>query len=71
MISREKFVAYLEVQKSGLTNMLDGPQVRMLAEETCDVELTEKEHIDIISNYGILKKKYLREWKEIFKEDPK
>jgi len=71
MVSKEKFIAYLEVQKSGATNMWDGPQVRMLAEEMCDVKLTEKEHIDIISNYGKLKKKYRREWKKIFEEDLK
>ena len=68
MVSKEKFVAYLKVQKSGLTNMFDVPQVRVLAKEICDVELTKEEHIYIIGHYRELKKEYLEDWKKIFEE---
>ena len=51
-ISREQFEAYVDVQKSGVTNMFD---VRTVS----DLSGLEKEEImTIMKSYGELKEKY-------------
>ena len=53
-MTKEKFEAYLEVQKSGATNMFD---VKMVIELSGDL-LTREDCFDIMKNYG----KYTKEF---------
>ena len=53
-ITEEQFNDYYELQQSGACNMLD-PMVRSV----CD--LTRDEHIELMSNYDELRKKYKKE----------
>jgi len=46
-MNKEKFNAYVAVQKGGLTNMFDVGNVINLAE----VELTKEDCLDIMQNY--------------------
>ncbi len=52
VITEDKFKEYLEVQESGICNMLD---YRTISEYT---SLTREEHREIIKNYGVLAVKY-------------
>ncbi len=54
MITKEKFEAYVKVQESGATNMMDVLAVCMLAGET----LTREDCIDIMQNYSIYKENF-------------
>jgi hypothetical protein len=53
-ITKEQFEQYLEVQKSGMYNMLDD-RARLMT------ELTKEEYLTIIMNYDELSKKYENE----------
>ena len=41
MVSKEKFRAYVKVQKTGITNMFNIPNVIEAADKIFDVELTK------------------------------
>ena len=58
MITKEKFKAYQNVRESGITNMFNLKNVIIAAETFNDIELTKKDCIKIMGNYGKLKKKY-------------
>jgi hypothetical protein len=58
MVSKEKFEAYVTVQKSGATNMFAIPTVIELAEEFCNVDLTRDDCLYIMKNYKELKEMY-------------
>jgi len=64
--TKMKFLTYLKIQRSGVTNMLDFKYVRYLAKFRYKIPLTKKDCIYIIKNYVILKTRYFDEWKEIF-----
>ena len=51
MVSKEKFRAYLKVQKSGITNMFDIAKVIEAADKIFEVELTRGDCIYIMENY--------------------
>ena len=51
-ITQEQFEAYVDVQKSGVTNMFDVKTVGELS------GLEKEEIITIMTNYGQLKEKY-------------
>ena len=53
-MTKEKFNAYVRVQKSGLTNMFDVRNVINLAE----VELTKEDCLDIMKNYEKYEKEF-------------
>lgn len=55
---KEKFLAYLQVQTSGETNMFDIRAVRALALEMCDIELSREDVSYIMNNYSELREKY-------------
>lgn len=57
MISKEKFCIYLDIQKSGLTNMYDVIKVSQLS----NYELDTFEIRDIMRNYSMYKKEYFGE----------
>lgn len=57
-VSKEKFVAYRVVQKSGLTNMLDIRNVIFAADGMCDVILTKEDCFYIMKNYAKLLAEY-------------
>jgi len=58
LVSKEKFKAYVGVQKSGLTNMFDIQKVRKLAENFYSVELTKQDCLYIMKNYAALLAEY-------------
>ena len=58
MISERKWLSYLDVQMSGLTNMFDIVKVQELANIMNQVELTREDIIYIMENYRKLKEKY-------------
>ena len=58
MISKEKFKAYQNVRESGVTNMFNLSNVITAAEAFNDIELTKRDCMDIMRDYGKLKKKY-------------
>ena len=58
MISKEKFKAYQNVRESGVTNMFNLSNVITAAEAFNDIELTKRDCMDIMRDYGELKKKY-------------
>ena len=51
MVSREKFRTYVKVQKSGITNMFNIPNVIEAADKIFDIELTREDCIYIMKNY--------------------
>ena len=55
MITKEKFLAYVRVQNSGLINMTDIDRGTKLS------HLTEDEYMDIIWNYTKYRKQFLGE----------
>lgn len=59
MISKEKFLAYESVRQSGRTNMFDTIAVEEIALEQEGVQLNREEIIEIMGNYGPLRKEYL------------
>ena len=54
-VSKEKFRAYVKVQKSGITNMFNIPNVIEAADKIFEVELTRGDCIYIMENYKKLK----------------
>ena len=54
MVTKQKFISYLRIQRSGLTNMFD---VRAVCDLSGKV-LTKEDCIDIMSNYD----KYMEQW---------
>jgi len=60
-VSKEKFEAYLKVQKSGITNMFNIPNVIEAADKIFEVELTREDCIYIMENY--------KELMEAFKDE--
>ena len=50
-VSKDEFLAFVRVQKSGICNMFD-PMVRMIA------GLTKEKHLFIIEHYGELEKEF-------------
>lgn len=57
-VNKEKFDAYVVVQKSGVTNMFDVPVVITYAHRLCGVALTKEDCLYIMENYGKLKDHY-------------
>lgn len=57
-VSKEKFKAYLKVQKTGVTNMFNVYNVMEAAKIICDVELTKEDCFCIMKNYKELKEMY-------------
>ncbi|GAH63619.1 unnamed protein product [marine sediment metagenome] len=55
MVSKEKFEAYVKVQKSGITNMFNITNVIEAADKIFEVELTKEDCIYIMENYKKLK----------------
>ena len=55
---KKKFDAYIGVQKSGITNMLDIPVVIRIAAMQYLVDLTKDDCIYIMKNYSNLKEYY-------------
>ena len=58
MVSEKKWLSYLDVQASGLTNMWDVPEVVSLANKMNQVKLTKRDCYYIMKNYGKLKEKF-------------
>lgn len=58
---KQKFEAYRNVQKSGLTNMFDAHAVIRLAKERCDVVLERSDITWIMGHYNELREKYEHE----------
>jgi len=53
-VSKEKFLAYIKVQKSGMTNMFAINNVIYIAGNVYDVDLTKEDCLYIMKNYGAL-----------------
>ena len=51
MVSKEKFRTYVKVQKSGITNMFNIPNVMEAADKIFEVELAKEDCIYIMENY--------------------
>ena len=58
MITKEKFQAYVEVQKEGLTNMFDISAVIGLSGKFTDEQLTKEDCLDIMKNYSEYSEKF-------------
>lgn len=58
MVNREKFEAYVKVQRSGVTNMFAISTVTKVTMMVYGVELTKEDCLYIMKNYSILKEKY-------------
>jgi hypothetical protein len=56
--TKKQYEAYLEVKKSGLTNMLDVAKVIELAQQIGGVKLKRDECLDIIHNFAEYEKTY-------------
>jgi len=57
-VSKEKFEAYVKVQKSGITNMFNIPNVIEAADKIFEVELTRGDCIYIMENYKELEEAF-------------
>lgn len=53
-MTNKKFLDYVKIQKSGITNMWDVDKVIQLSGKS----LTENDCLDIMKNYSEYKKKY-------------
>ena len=60
-VSKEKFRAYVKVQKSGITNMFNIPNVIEVAGKIFDIELTRGDCIYIMKNYKKLMEAFKNE----------
>ena len=58
MVSKEKFEAYVKVQKSGITNMFNIANVIEAADKIFEVELTREDCIYIMENYKELEEAF-------------
>jgi hypothetical protein len=59
MVTKEQFMAFLAVRDSGVTNMIDTKAVNKYAKKFSDVNLSEKECLEIIANFSKLKWLYV------------
>ena len=57
-VSKEKFLAYVKVQKCGMTNMFDIKNVIYIADNVYDTELIKEDCLYIMKNYGELLAEY-------------
>ena len=60
-MTKEKFHAFVKVQRSGKSNMWDQIAVTMLS----NYKVNKEDHLDIISNYD----KYLEEYGDLRRKD--
>jgi len=58
LVSKEKFEAYREVRKSGITNMFNIQRVRKVAKNFYNVRLTKEDCLYIMKNYAQLLAEY-------------
>lgn len=58
MVNEKKFEAYLNVQKSGLTNMFDLNAVVFLSVEVYEIGLTWSDCLFIMTHYSQLRRRY-------------
>ena len=61
VVSKEKFRAYVKVQKTGITNMFNIANVIEAADKIFDVELTREDCIYIMKNYKKLTEAFKNE----------
>jgi len=61
MVSKEKFEAYVKVQKSGITNMFNIANVIEAADKIFEVELAKEDCIYIMENYKELEEAFKNE----------
>lgn len=61
MMSKEKFEAYVKVQKSGITNMFNIANVIEAADKIFEVELAKEDCIYIMENYKELEEAFKNE----------
>ena len=59
MITKDQFLAYLEVRNSGATNMFDIRAVTSYAKEFSGVTLDRADCLEIMANFSKLKYKYV------------
>lgn len=58
-LTKEKFQAYLQIQKSGITNMFDTIMVIGLSKAYApDYQLTRDDILNIMQNYSAYEKEY-------------
>jgi len=58
MVTKEKFLAYLTVRDSGVTNMFDTKAVEKYAKKFSGVTLERKDCLEIMANFAKLKYEY-------------
>ena len=66
-MTKAKFIAFEKVRRSGLTNMYDINEVRLIA-LTYGQMLSQKDCFDIMLNYDKYRRKYLED-KSIWKKE--
>jgi hypothetical protein len=64
MITKEKFIAYVKVQHSGITNMYAVNKVVKLSKNV----LTEKDCFEIMRGYAYYKDKYMPDYSKIIED---
>jgi hypothetical protein len=63
-MTKAKFLVFEKVRRSGLTNMYDISEVRLIAVVKYGQMLTKKDCFDIMLNYDKYRRKYLEtKWK--------
>ena len=66
-MTKAKFIAFEKVRRSGLTNMLDINEVRLISAKYGPV-LSKEDCFDIMLNYDKYRRKYLED-KSIWKKE--
>jgi len=66
-MTKAKFIAFEKVRRSGLTNMYDINEVRLIAVAKYGQVLTKKDCFDCMLNYDKYRRKYLED-KSIWKK---
>ncbi|MGA2418202.1 MAG: hypothetical protein ABSF55_03120 [Candidatus Staskawiczbacteria bacterium] len=61
MMAKDKFLAYLAVRDSGVTNMFDTRAVVKYAKKFSGVTLDRKDCLEIMANFAKLKYEYSKE----------
>ena len=59
-VSKEKFKAYVKVQHSGVTNMVDVKKVIKFSRIFSNIILSKEDCFCIMKNYKELKEKYMK-----------
>lgn len=59
IMTKEKFLAYEQVRRSGYTNMFDVDKVIKFSKKRCSTKLTEEDCLDIMRNYASYKEQFL------------